>query len=119
MCGISYEKLQEYNSAAQHFEKAANDLSKLSKNGERKEEAKQSMIMFQKASEMYRFNEQPDKGATLLVKAADVMQTIDIAGSVKLVSDAVGVFEDEKRTIFGKRHIHSMCCISFESFSIR
>jgi len=81
------------------MEKAANEGIKLPiSNSDRGECAE----MFHKSAQLYRNNEQPDKAASLLLKAAAANQDIDIKQSVAYIGEACTVLEEDNRGLFSR-----------------
>jgi len=104
LCAEAFEKTNDYNPAAVNMEKAANECLKLNSNNANRTEAAQ---IFEKSAQFYRNNEQFDKAANILMKAAIAIQDFDLNASFKYIIDGCQLIEEEKRGLFSKDYFNN------------
>jgi hypothetical protein len=70
--------------------------------------------LYVQASGFYRVNEQPDKAAAMLLKAATVVASIDADLCIATASDSMAVFKEEGRGTFANEHFKKCVSLAIE-----
>lgn len=106
----SHDKIEDWNTAAKHLETAARLYDENLVAGSPAEGKRNAQRCWLRSSEYYRRNEQYDKAAVLMLKAATAIADTNVDEALKICQESCEIFKAQDRVAFANEHFKK--CVS-------
>jgi tetratricopeptide (TPR) repeat protein len=103
-----HEKIGDHFTCGKHCEAAGKVYE------EELQDASHAHELYVRASTFYRLNDQPDKAAATLLKAASVIAPVDADRCMATATDSIAIFKDEGRGTFANEHFKKCVSLAIE-----